>query len=75
MGQLIQLVGAILVLAGYVGAQLRVLHPRSFLYLIVNLLGSAVLAVLAFQERQWGFLLATCSDAVSLPRSVHRRPG
>ena len=30
---------------------------RSQVYLVLNLVGSAVLTVLAWYERQWGFLL------------------
>jgi hypothetical protein len=45
------------VLAGYTLAQLRMLDPQSIPYLVVNLVGSAILAVLALEERQWGFLL------------------
>ena len=33
------------------------LDPQSIPYLVVNLVGSAILAVLALDERQWGFLL------------------
>lgn len=33
------------------------MDPRSRVYLVLNLVGSAVLAVLAWEERQWGFLL------------------
>ena len=55
--QLLQLTGAILVLAGFTLAQLRMLDPQSFSYLILNAVGAAILAVLALEERQWGFLL------------------
>ena len=44
-------------LAGFTLAQLRMLDPQSIPYLVVNLVGSAILAVLALEERQWGFLL------------------
>lgn len=57
MAQLIQLVGALLVLSGFAGSQFRILDPRSFSYLIVNAAGSAILAVLGYYERQWGFFL------------------
>ncbi len=55
--QILQLVGALLVLAGFMLAQLRILDPQSFPYLIVNAVGAGILAALAFEERQWGFLL------------------
>jgi uncharacterized protein (DUF1786 family) len=54
---LLQLVGALLVLAGFTLAQLGRLDPQSIPYLVVNLVGSAILAALALEERQWGFLL------------------
>jgi hypothetical protein len=55
--QLLQLLGAILVLAGFTLAQLRMLDPQSLPYLILNAVGAAILAVLAFSGEQWGFLL------------------
>jgi hypothetical protein len=55
--QLIQIVGALLILAGYVLAQFRVLDPQSLVYLVVNLVGSAILTVDAWREAQWGFFL------------------
>ena len=57
MGQVLQVVGAILILAGYAAAQFRFLDQQSYTYLLLNLVGSAILAVLAYEERQWGFLL------------------
>ena len=57
MHQLIQVVGALLILTGYVLAQFRLLDPQSLWYLVVNLLGSAILTVDAWREAQWGFFL------------------
>jgi hypothetical protein len=57
MSQVIQVVGALLILAGFVLAQFRVLRVESMLYLVLNFLGSAILAWLAWDDRQWGFLL------------------
>jgi Na+/H+ antiporter NhaD/arsenite permease-like protein len=55
--QLVQLVGAILVLAAFTLAQFRVLDPQSIPYLVLNVVGAAILAALALEEQQWGFLL------------------
>jgi hypothetical protein len=55
--QVIQLLGALLVLAGFVLAQRGLLDPRSRIYLVVNLLGSAVLAADAWFGAQWGFFV------------------
>jgi hypothetical protein len=45
------------VLAGFAAAQFGLLTPRSRLYLVLNLAGSVVLAVLAGADSQYGFLL------------------
>lgn len=55
--QVIQLVGALLILAGFILSQRNVLDADSYLYLILNLTGASILAVLAFQSRRWGFVL------------------
>lgn len=57
MNQAIQVVGSLLVLAGFALAQRGVLDQKSSSYLVVNLVGSAVLTVEAVIEQQWGFLL------------------
>ena len=57
MDQLIQIIGALLILAGFAGAQAGWLRVDSTTYLVLNLVGSAVLAYLAWDQRQWGFLL------------------
>lgn len=46
-----------MILAAYAAAQFGRLDPRSRLYLILNLVGAAILAVLAWYEEQIGFLL------------------
>jgi hypothetical protein len=57
MSQLFQIAGALMILGAFCFAQLRGLDQRSYVYLLLNLIGSAILAVLAFQGRQWGFVL------------------
>ena len=57
MDQLIQVVGALLILAGFAAAQFGWLRVDSVAYLTLNLVGSVVLAYLALDQRQWGFLL------------------
>jgi hypothetical protein len=57
MAQLVQIIGSLLVLAGFALAQLGVLDQKSRRYLVLNVVGSGVLAVDAVVEHQWGFLL------------------
>jgi hypothetical protein len=57
MDQVVQVAGALLILAGYGAAQAGWLKTDSVTYLILNFVGSAILAVLAAVESQWGFLL------------------
>jgi hypothetical protein len=53
----LQLGGAVLILIAYVASQLNVLRPTAASYLVLNMIGSAVLAADAWWGRQWGFLL------------------
>jgi len=55
--QVIQIVGALLILAAFAAVQFQRMRPDSRLYLTLNLLGSAILAVLAVSASQWGFVL------------------
>lgn len=55
--QVVQVLGSLLVLAGFAAAQRGWLSPRSLRYLTLNFVGSAILAVEAALGRQWGFLL------------------
>jgi hypothetical protein len=55
--QVVQIVGALLILAAFAAAQFGWLGTQSRLYLVLNLVGSAILAVLAWSDEQWGFLL------------------
>ncbi len=57
MDQLIQIVGALLILAAFAAVQFDRMRPDSRVYLVLNLVGSLILAVLALHESQWGFLL------------------
>ena len=74
MEQAIQVVGAILVLLGYVLGQTGRVDASSRSYLVINLVGSALLALVAVLGRQWGFLLLNGTwaviSAVNLTRSL-----
>ena len=55
--QIAQIIGALMILAGFILTQGRLLDASSYLYLVLNLAGATILAVLAFQTQRWGFLL------------------
>ena len=55
--QVIQIAGAVLILAGFVLSQTKRLDAGSYTYLLLNLTGAAILTVLAFQDQRWGFVL------------------
>ena len=57
MDQLIQIIGALLILAAFAAVQFNRMSPNSRVYLALNLAGSAILAVLAVAAAQWGFVL------------------
>jgi hypothetical protein len=55
--QLVQIAGAIAILSAFILVQAGRLDPASIPYLVLNLVGSFVLAVDAGLGREWGFLL------------------
>ncbi|MDQ2754964.1 MAG: hypothetical protein M3Y71_00080 [Actinomycetota bacterium] len=57
MGQFVQVCGSLLVLVAFALAQRGILDQKSTSYLILNIVGGAILAVQALTLRQWGFLL------------------
>jgi hypothetical protein len=57
MSQVVQIAGALAILAAFVAAQTRVVDVRSWSYLWLNVAGALVLAINAWYESQWGFLL------------------
>jgi len=78
MDQVVQVIGALMILAGFAGLQLGKISAVSRLYLVLNLVGSAVLAGLAWHEEQWGFLLLETVWAIvsawSLAQVLRGRP-
>lgn len=55
--QAVQIVGALLILAGFVAAQAGLLRAESRSYLWLNLLGAVILTADAWRGRQWGFVM------------------
>jgi hypothetical protein len=64
VSQVVQLVGALAILAAFAAAQARRLDVSSLPYLWLNVGGSFVLALDAWHEQQWGFLLLEGAWAV-----------
>ncbi|MGV8895186.1 MAG: CBU_0592 family membrane protein [Rhodoglobus sp.] len=57
MATFAQILGALLILAAFTLTQRGVVTPRSLMALLLNLAGSAILAVVALGGLQWGFLI------------------
>ena len=64
MDQVVQLIGAVLILAAFVLAQQRRLATDSLAYLTLNAAGAGVLAVVAVLDRDLGFTLLETTWAV-----------
>lgn len=77
MDQVVQLIGAVLILAAFLGAQQGRLRTDSVTYLALNAVGAAMLAVVAILDRDLGFTLLeatwTVVSTVGLVRCL--RPG
>jgi hypothetical protein len=78
MDQVVQIAGALMILAGYAGLQLGRISAVSRVYLWLNLVGSVILAILAVAEEQWGFVLLegvwSVVSAWSLVQVLRGRP-
>jgi hypothetical protein len=57
MDQIPQIIGAILVLVAFAANQRDWTSPHSRVYLVLNLVGAAILTVVAIEDRDWGFFL------------------
>jgi hypothetical protein len=68
--QIVQVAGSLLILTAFIAAQRGWLSTEARLYLSLNLVGAGVLAVLAAQERQYGFLLLECCWAMVATHSL-----
>jgi len=55
--QILSFSGALLVLAGYAGAQFNWLHPQRIPYSVLNAAGAAILVAVALRPFQLGFVV------------------
>lgn len=73
MSAAVQLAGAILILVPFAWTQLGSLRVDALPYLVPNLAGSLVLAVIAAQGGNWGFLLLETTWAAVSAWGLARR--
>ena len=78
--QIIQVFGSLFILTAFVAVPVRRLEPERWSYLVLNLIGSAILTVTGAFAYQWGFVLlegvwAPVSLASLLGVSGRRTPG
>lgn len=59
--QIASFAGALLILVAYAGGQFGWMSPRKSLYNVLNAVGSAILAYIAFRPFQIGFVLLEVS--------------
>ena len=78
MDQAVQLIGAVLILTAFVLAQQRRMATDSVVYLVLNAVGAALLAVVAVMDGDLGFTLLegtwTVVSTVGLVRCLRGRP-
>ncbi|MDG4823685.1 hypothetical protein O7635_17660 [Asanoa sp. WMMD1127] len=74
---IVEIIGSLLILAGFAASQLGKLDAHSVPYLVLNIAGAGILAVIAASQQSWGFLLLegtwTVVSAISLAARVIRR--
>jgi hypothetical protein len=77
MHSTIQIAASLLILGPFILAQMGRLTPSSLTYIVLNLVGSTVLAIDALFGAQWGFLLLEAVwaivSAISLVRWARGR--
>jgi hypothetical protein len=73
MDQVVQVVGAVMILIAYAAAQSGRWSTDEPVYLWLNLVGSVILAVLAAMGANWGFLLLEGVWAIVTAGSLLKR--
>lgn len=71
--QIISFVGALMILGAYGGMQSGKMNSNGLLFLLLNLIGSLILAVIAFRIRQLGLTLLEGAWAAITLVSIARR--
>jgi hypothetical protein len=73
MDQVIQVIGALMILIAYAAAQTGRWSTDGRVYLWLNEIGSVILAVLAAMTQNWGFLLLEGVWAIVTAHSLLKR--
>ena len=73
MDQVIQVIGALMILTAYAAAQMGRWSTDNWVYLWLNFWGSLILAVLAAMSENWGFLLLEGVWAVVTAHSLLKK--
>ena len=75
MDQVVQVIGALMILVAYAAAQTGRWSTDNWIYLWLNFWGSLILAVLAAAGENWGFLLLEGVWAIVTAGSLLKRRG
>jgi hypothetical protein len=73
MDQVVQVIGALMILIAYAAAQTGRWSTDAWVYLWLNFFGSLILAVLAAMGENWGFLLLEGVWAIVTAASLLKR--
>jgi hypothetical protein len=73
MDQVVQVIGALMILIAYGAAQAGRWSTDGLVYLWLNLVGSVILSVLAATSENWGFLLLEGAWAIVTAASLIKR--
>jgi hypothetical protein len=73
MNELLQFVGALLILLPFAAVQMGRTSPAGVVYLVCNLVGSLVLGVIAVDAEVWGFVVLEVVWALASVWGLARR--
>jgi hypothetical protein len=73
MSEMLQMLGAILILGAFALLQFHRASDQSYPYLLLNLIGSTLLAIVVFTSHQWGLLLLEGAWTLIALRSIIAR--
>lgn len=69
----VQIIGSLLILTAFIAALTKRIANTSYAYLVMNVIGSTILAIEASISVQWGFLLLEGVWAAASMYSISRK--